>query len=80
MIKEINFITIGDKNFFHIIHFSLKQLMKFYPECKFYIYDWGFTQSQKNKTLSYPISILIDCTLNECPQTVTHHYYTIKSN
>ncbi len=62
MIKEINFITIGDKNFFHMIHFSIKQLMKFYPNCKFYIYDWGFTPFQKETIKSYPITILIEWT------------------
>ncbi|MFX1277743.1 MAG: hypothetical protein ACFFAT_22215 [Promethearchaeota archaeon] len=60
--KEINFITIGDKNFFSLIHFSIKQVLKFYPTAKLYIYDWGFTPSQKKKIGTYPNTILIDWT------------------
>lgn len=58
--EEINFITIGDKNFFSYVHFSIKQLMKFYPNCNFFIYDWGFTEDQREKIKSYPISVLVD--------------------
>jgi hypothetical protein len=57
---ELNFITIGDKNFFPFINFSIKKIMNFYPSCKFFIYDWGFTQKQKNIINLYPITILID--------------------
>ncbi len=58
--KEINFVTMCDKNYFPYVNFSAKQLMKFYPNCKFFIYDWGFTQPQKNILKSYPITILVD--------------------
>ncbi|MFX0141851.1 MAG: hypothetical protein ACFFDN_49900 [Candidatus Hodarchaeota archaeon] len=60
--REINFITIGDKNFFPLIHFSIKQVLKFYPTSKLFIYDWGFTPSQKKKISIYPNTILIDWT------------------
>ena len=60
--KEINFITIGDKNFFPLIHFSIKQVLKFYPTAKLYIYDWGFTLYQKKKISTFPNTILIDWT------------------
>ena len=60
--KEINFITIGDKNFFPLIHFSIKQVLKFYPTAKLFIYDWGFTPSQKKKINTYPNTVLIDWT------------------
>ena len=60
MIQEINFISIGDKKFFSFIHFSIKQVIKFYPTAKFYIYDWGFTQSQCYKIKSYSNTCLID--------------------
>ena len=58
--EKLNFITIGRAAYFPYVNFSAKQLMKFYPNCKFFIYDWGFTPYQKNILKSYPISILID--------------------
>lgn len=45
----MNFVTIGDKNFFRTIIFSVRQVKKLYPESKFYIYDWGFTDKQIDK-------------------------------
>ena len=59
---DINFITIGDKNYFGFINHSLKRTMSYYPYCKFYVYDWGFTEKQKKIINSYPITILIDWT------------------
>lgn len=58
--KKLNFITIGDKNYFGFIIHSIKKIMLFYPNCKFYIYDWGFTKRQKEILSSYSITILID--------------------
>ena len=58
--KEINFMTIGDDKYFPFINFSAKQLMKFYPNCKFFIYDWGFSPYHKEILQSYPFSILIN--------------------
>ncbi|MFX1277674.1 MAG: hypothetical protein ACFFAT_21855 [Promethearchaeota archaeon] len=58
--REINFITLCSEKFFPFVNFTAKRLMKFYPSCKFFIYDWGLTPSQKRKLKSYPISILID--------------------
>ncbi|TFG23852.1 MAG: hypothetical protein EU529_06005 [Promethearchaeota archaeon] len=58
--REINFITIGDKNFFPFINVSIKQVLKIYPTSKFFIYDWGFTPSQKKKINTYSNTILID--------------------
>ncbi|TFG23857.1 MAG: hypothetical protein EU529_06030 [Promethearchaeota archaeon] len=60
--NEINFITIGDKDFFPLIHFSIKQVLKFYPTSKLFIYDWGFTLYQKKKISTFPNTILIDWT------------------
>ena len=57
---ELNFVTIGDCNFFPIINFSTKQLLKFYPNCTLYLYDWGFTEKQKKVLNSYPITVFID--------------------
>lgn len=51
--NEINFITIGDKNFFPLINYSVKQIFKFYPKAHLFIYDWGFTRSQKLFFQSY---------------------------
>lgn len=58
--EDINFMTIGDKDYFPILNFSIKQIMRIYPNSKFYIYDWGFTTSQRKRILKYPITILID--------------------
>ena len=60
--KEINFITIGDNNFFPFIHLSIKKLIKFYPLSKIYIYDWGFNHLQRKKLESYYNTIIIDWT------------------
>jgi len=58
--KQINFMTIGDKNYFPFIHLSIKQITKFYPSSKIYIYDWGFTPTQKKKINSLSNTILIN--------------------
>lgn len=59
---ELNFITIGDQNFFPFINYSIKNLIKFYPNCKIFIYDWGFTFNQKQILNTYHISEIIDWT------------------
>ncbi|KKK58376.1 hypothetical protein LCGC14_3045050, partial [marine sediment metagenome] len=59
---DINFITIGDKNYFGFVLHSIKKIELFYPNCKFFIYDWGFTKRQKLILSSYTITILIDWT------------------
>ncbi|MFX1394861.1 MAG: hypothetical protein ACFFAH_14975 [Promethearchaeota archaeon] len=74
--REINFITIGDNNYFPFIHFSIKQVLKFYPTSKLFIYDWGFTPFQKKKISTYPNTILIDWTNNLDRE---HGYKTIKA-
>ena len=58
--REINFMTISSNIYFPYVNFTAKQLMKFYPSCNFFIYDWGLTPPQKRKLKSYPISRLID--------------------
>lgn len=45
--NKINFLTIWDKNYFHTILFSVKQINKIYPESEIIIYDWWFTEKQK---------------------------------
>lgn len=62
--EEINFITVGSKYFYHLISYSTKLLLKFYPDSKFFIYDWGLTHPQKKNLESYPNTILIDWTIN----------------
>lgn len=49
--KKINFLTIWDKNYFHTILYSVKQINKIYPDASCIIYDWGFTADQV-KTLN----------------------------
>jgi hypothetical protein len=49
MSKKVNFVTIGDSAFFKTILLSAKQVSKFYPESKFFIYDWGFNKEQKKE-------------------------------
>ena len=58
--NPLNFILIGDKNFFLLISYSIKLLIKFYPDSKFFIYDWGFTEAQKKILNSLPNLILIN--------------------
>ncbi|MFC1926555.1 hypothetical protein ACFLWV_02260 [Chloroflexota bacterium] len=45
----MDFVTIGDNKFFHTIDFSARQIKRFYPDSKLYIYDWGFTAEQAKK-------------------------------
>ncbi|MFX1394815.1 MAG: hypothetical protein ACFFAH_14740 [Promethearchaeota archaeon] len=63
-VREINFITISSEKFFPYVNFTAKKLMKLYPSCKLFIYDWGLTSSHKKKLRSYPISILVDWKFN----------------
>lgn len=49
MKKTVNFLTIGDKNYFDSIFLSAKQIKKFYPESSLFIYDWGFENKQKRQ-------------------------------
>ena len=58
--KELNFVTIGDKNYFGFVLHSIKKIELFYPNSKFFIYDWGFTKRQKLILNSYTITVLID--------------------
>ena len=58
--KNFSFVTIGDKDFFHIITHSVKQVKKFYPEATFYIYDWGFNPQQVRRFSREPNVIIID--------------------
>ena len=60
--KKINFMTIGDKKYFPFINLSIKQVMKFYPSSKFFIYDWEFTRSQRKVIKSFHSTGLIDWT------------------
>lgn len=62
--SDLNFLTIGDRKFFPIINFSVKKVLEFYPRSKFYIYDWGFSNSQKEVLSSYSITEIIDWKLN----------------
>ncbi len=57
--NEINFMTIGDNHFFPFVNYSIKKILKFYPNSKFYIYDWGFKERQKKILKSYPITEII---------------------
>jgi hypothetical protein len=43
---KINFLTIGDKKFFHTISLSVNQINRLYPDSNVFIYDWGFTDRQ----------------------------------
>lgn len=57
--EDLNFMTIGRSKNFIFVNYSTKQLLKLYPNCKFFIYDWGFTVNQKKVLKSYPITELI---------------------
>ena len=44
---DLSFVTIGDDAFFDSIEISVQQAHRFYPDASFYIYDWGFTDTQR---------------------------------
>jgi len=39
---------MGDDAFFESIWISVQQAYRFYPDASFYIYDWGFTDEQRD--------------------------------
>ena len=47
MSNSKSIITIGDTNYFPSIALSALQARKLHPECSFVIYDWGFTEGEK---------------------------------
>jgi hypothetical protein len=44
---NLSFLTIGDDAFFDSIRISVHQARRFHPQASFYVYDWGFTDSQR---------------------------------
>jgi len=58
--KELHFITIGDKKFFSFICYSAKLIQRIYPDAKFYIYDIGFKNDQLNILKRYQNTIIIN--------------------
>jgi hypothetical protein len=44
---NLNFLTIGDDAFFDSIQISVHQARRFHPQASFYVYDWGFTDTQR---------------------------------
>lgn len=56
----MNFMTIGDRNFFKPIAISVQQVKKFYPESTFYVYDWGFDKNQREILNSLESVVLVD--------------------
>lgn len=58
--RELNFITVADKNYYIFINHSAKKISKFYPISTFYIYDWGFTTNQKKLLNEYGIRKIVD--------------------
>ena len=55
-----SFITIGDSKYFPSIALSALQAVRFHPECLFGIYDWGFTQGERNFFDSMPNIRVVD--------------------
>lgn len=45
--KKVDFVTIGDCNYFKTIEVSVKKIASLYPESRVVVYDWGFTVEQK---------------------------------
>lgn len=74
--RELNFITIGDKKYFCFINKSAKNISKFYPNSTIYIYDWGFTSFQKKILKKYKIVKIIDW---KDKLDIDHGYKTIIS-
>ncbi len=59
-INQLNFISIGDKNFFVFIKHCANNLLNIYPKSIFFIYNWGFTERQKEILKSLPNVVLIE--------------------
>lgn len=45
--RKINFLILGDTNFFKTIHFSVSQIHKYHPNSLITIYNWGFTEKEE---------------------------------
>lgn len=44
-----NLITIGDEPYYITIEKSIEQFNKIYPDGSIWVYDWGFTQEQRDQ-------------------------------
>ena len=44
--SNFSFLCVADSRFFLPLKVSVSQAQRFYPECKFIIYDWGLTDEQ----------------------------------
>jgi len=49
--KDLNFLTIADENYAEPLLFSIQQVLKLYPEARFYVYDWGLAEKTVRKIL-----------------------------
>ena len=58
--EEINFITMGDKKYFIFINYSAKLLESIDSNYRYFIYDLGFTKSQREELKSYPNTQVIE--------------------
>jgi hypothetical protein len=55
---KLNFMTMGDDNFFHTIKYSVGQVARLYPEAHFFVYDWGFTEPQVSDLAGDKVTIV----------------------
>ena len=49
----MNFVTMGDAKYFQTILLSVTQSARYYPERKFFLYDWGFEPSQLEQLMGF---------------------------
>jgi hypothetical protein len=49
MPSNIDFVTMGDTNYFETMLLSVKQVQKYHPESRFFIYDWGMNSEEVNE-------------------------------
>lgn len=47
-----NLVTIGDEPYYKTISKSIEQFGKIYPDGSIWVYDWGFTQEQRDQLRS----------------------------
>lgn len=55
-----SFVTIGDSNYFLSVAISAIQAEKFHPDCRFGVYDWGFSSKEREFFLTRQNVDLID--------------------
>ncbi|WP_276414245.1 hypothetical protein [Haloarcula halobia] len=60
MAETLDFVTMGDTNYFETMSISSEKISEFYPEATFYVYDWGLKPDEYEKMEQMSNTVVID--------------------